>query len=1201
LLPPYRTELPIFSFRQNILNGISEHQVIVVTGETGCGKTTQLPLFCLEALGEEARIAVTQPRRIAAASIAKKIADDLAMPLGQMVGYRTRFDECASADTRILFQTDGILVSEISRDRFSNRYDAIIIDEAHERNLNIDLIIGHLRWLVKKRPDLKVIVSSATINPELFAKAFNNAPIIKVEGRTFPIEIVYDPFDEGDMDITSAAAKAVKRIDDMDEQGDILMFMPTERHIVSVKRKIDAMSFRTPAVSLPLFSRLSRAHQQLIFRQSNQRKIVIATNIAETSITVPGIRFVIDSGLARIKRYLPNSRITALPVERISRASADQRAGRCGRTQDGICIRLYSRDDYAGMDDFTSAEISRSNVAGVILTMLSQRLGSIERFAFLEPPPNKAIKDGEAHLWELGALNNEGLLTAIGKEMSIFPLDPHLARILVAAKKHGALIETLVIVSALSCMDPRDRPIDKTDAADQAHKRFSDPISDFVWYLNVWNAYNAQWEKTRSQSRMRAFCQDNFLSFMRIKEWRDVYTQLASIAGLTKKTGTGTFETIHKSILTGLIANLAIFNPETKIYKMSHGGTGFVFPGSMLVKKSPSWIMFAEKVETSRLYLRTVSQIDALWITEVALHIVKYRYSGPYFDEEAGTVRATQQSIVFGLIIDQKNVAYGRINPKEANELFIREGLIENKLNTRHGFLAHNWTMRTEIGILEAKLRVKDLYAGDEVLFAWYAKRTPLVTSIHDLNSVIHSNGGDNFLRVAVDDLLTRTLPEQATLWPDTISIGKELFQCTYLCDPSDPSDGMTLHLPAEAREFVSDELLSWLIKPQWEARIEAIFESLPRETRKGLAPLSKAVSQCMQKLKPDHHHFCEALSQIAKDAFGINLAARDLIDAALPSYLRLHVVFDDNRPEAKRAVEHWRSAITAWEKRSLTSWGFGDVPERVILIDDASGSPLIRFPALHAHDETIDLITVASEAEAKRLHANGVAAFVQQELGQDLAWLRKNAKVDQEDRLRISSLGDISLILQKTIRAVVDKYGEPPDPLCRSQRQFLAHIAEARENLSSSFRRIMADCIQAGIICATIAGNLNAVKKTASYARKISLVKSLFDELNGYRAIIISSEADFDYLSRFPRYLKRLEITVQRALNDPMRYTERMSQVKSYEDRLRLAGHAPLRARQECRKILEEYKISLFAQQEVKALPGISEKKLLESFAGIV
>ncbi len=1195
---PYRTELPIYSIRTDILSAIARHQVIVVTGATGCGKTTQLPLLCLEALGPSARIAVTQPRRIAAVSIAKKVAEDLASPLGEIVGFRTRFDECSRKDTRILFQTDGILVSEIGRDRFFRRYDAVVIDEAHERNLNIDLIVGHLRWLVKKRPELKVIVSSATINPELFSKAFTDAPIIRVEGRSFPIEIVYDPFDETKIDVATAAARAVQRITEIDENGDILMFMPTERHIIALKRKIDAMRFRSPVVTLPLFARLSRAHQQRIFSPSDKRKIVIATNIAETSITVPGIRFVIDSGLARIKRYVPNSRVTTLPVEPISRASADQRAGRCGRTQEGVCIRLYAKDDYDAMEDFTSAEIRRSNVAGVILTMLSHGLGEISRFAFLEPPPDKAVRDGEAHLWELGAVDKERRLTAIGKEMSVFPVDPHLARILVAAKKRGALSEALVIVSALSCMDPRDRPSEKTDAADQAHRRFGDPVSDFLWYLNAWKAYHDHWDKTHSLSRMRAFCEVHFLSFMRMKEWRDVHAQLASMALVKNMPGTGTFESIHKSLLTGLIACLAVYNDETKTYKMSHGGSAFVFPGSLLAKKGPPWIMFAEKVETSRLFLRTVSKIESSWIAEVAPHIVRFRYSEPYFDEEAGTVRATEHQIVFGLITAKTNVAFGRIRPKEANELFIREGLIENKLRTHHGFLAHNWALRESVGLLETKLRVRDLYAGEAALFEWYVRRIPEVTSIHDLNKALHSNSGDGFLRLTLENLLTRPLPEGADLWPDHISIGKESFNCTYRCDPSDPFDGMTVHLPESAREFVSDELLSWFIQPQWRSRIEAMFEALPRETRKRLAPLADTAAQCARLLRPDHRGFYEALSQIVKDTFGVELEIDRLPGLDIPAYLRTHVLYDDNRPEAKKGVERWRAAAAAQEKKALSSWDFGDLPVCTVLVDDPSGNPLRRFPALSDRGATVDLISCASAAQARRLHADGVAAFVKQELEQEFLLLRKNINLDREDRLAISSLGEVQEITQKSISAVIEHFGVLPDPLCRSQQQFNGLLARARELLAPSLRRLLRDLAQSGTLCASIAGMLHGLKKSNTSPRAMPVLKNLREELRAYCALIVSDEADFEFLSRLARYLKRLEITIQRALHDPLRYAQRMVEIRALEERLTIGRSLPPATRRHLRKLLEEYKISQFAQQEVKALPGTSEKKVHEAFA---
>jgi len=1192
---PYRKELPIFNFRDQIVSAIRSNPVVVITGETGCGKTTQLPLLCLEALGPEARIAVTQPRRIAAVSLAQRVANDMGCAPGGMVGFTTRFDKCVSRSTRVHFQTDGILVSEITRDRFFGHYDAIIVDEAHERNLNIDIIIGHLRWLLKKRRNLGVIVSSATINPELFSQAFGGAPIVRVEGRTFPMEIVYDPFDDAETDVDDAAARAVERICDLDESGDILVFMPTERDIITVKRKIDGLHLRQTPVTLPLFSRLSRAHQQRIFRSWSSRKIVIATNIAETSITVPGIRFVIDSGFARIKRYQPNSRITALPIERISRSSADQRAGRCGRTQEGVCIRLYSKDDYDGMEQFTPAEIARSNMAGVILTMLSQRLGSIDSFPFVEPPPPRATKDGHAHLEELGAIDENGRITPVGKEMAAFPLDPHLARILVAARKQGVIAEALVIVSALSCVDPRERPMEKAEAADQAHRVFGDPITDFVWYLNAWKAYHDEWETTRSQSRMRTFCRERFISFTRMKEWREVYAQLASIASFKNARGNATFERLHCCLLTGFIANIALLNTETKIYKMSHGATATIFPGSMLAKKGHPWIMFAEKVETSRVFVRTVSKIEPQWLAEVAPHLVRCRYSTPYFDEEAGTVRATEDQTVFGLLIGKSNVAYGRINPMEANEIFIREGLVEGRLRTHYGFFSRNRAAIESIGAFEAKLRVHDLFAGEAALHAWYAQRIPGVTSIHDLNREIHTKNGDAFLSITITDLLTRDLPPEAALWPDSVSIGGQQFPCTYMCDPLDPRDGVTVHVPDGAQEFVSEETFSWLMKPQWRRRIEAIIESLPREVRKKLSPISDVAQRCAREMRPDHRGFYDALSQTICVTYGVDVAPCACETMIIPAFLKTHVTFDDARIEGKQALERWRGCADSWEKIPVDTWNFGDIPEYVVVADDPAGLSLYRFPALWDSGDSIGLVLCATAEEATHLHAQGVAALMARELAQDTAWLGKNASLDREDRLKLSALDAPERILKKAVAAVIEHFGAVPDPFCKSQSAFNGFVENARNRLPVALRSLIAALAQASGAAASLAGVLAAKKHSSP--RHVSLVKSLSAELRAYCAAVTSGGADYEYLVQLPRYLKRLEITVRRAMDDPLRHVQRMSLIEPYQRLLRDAKGASLRTVCDCVRVLEEYKISLFAQQEVKAAPGTSEAKVRDIF----
>jgi ATP-dependent helicase HrpA len=1192
-------DLPIIDARHDIIKAVRKNQVVVITGETGCGKTTQLPLLCLEAAGQDSRIAVTQPRRIAAISIARRVSENIGFATGGLAGFKTRFDECVSGNTQILFQTDGMLVTEIGQDRFLNKYNVIMIDEAHERNLNIDIITGHLRWLAGKRRDLKIIISSATIHPELFSHAFGNAPIIHIKGRTFPIRIIHDPYDESKTDHVQAAVNAVDRINTTDENGDILIFMPTERDILSVKRKLDAMKHFHPTSVLPLFARLSRAHQELIFRPVNTRKIIIATNIAETSVTVPGIRFVIDSGLSRIKRYQSQSRITALPVERISRASADQRTGRCGRTQEGICIRLYSKEDYDNMEEFTPAEILRCNMAGVILSMTSRRLGNMEHFAFLEPPPAKSVKDGYMHLMELDAIDQHKRLTATGAQMSIYPIDPHLSRILVEAKKNNALPESLIIVSALSCMDVRERPIDKTEEADQTHKKFGDPASDFLWYLNIWKKYHDEWAKKKSQADMREFCRKNFISFMRMKEWRDIHAQLSRISGKNGSGGGADFQAIHQSLLSGFIANIALRNTETKLYRMSHGGAGTLFPGSMLSKKNPDWIMFAEKVETSRIFMRTASLLDPGWINKSAPHLIKKRYSEPYFEEESGIVRATEHIMIFGLDIGEKGIAYGRINPAASSEIFIREGLIENRLNSHHKFIKRNMEIRNEVETLQAKLRTGGLYAGDDVLFDWYSKKIPEVTSIHDLNRAIHEHSGDSFLYLSINDITRYPLPPESDKWPDVVRIGGENFKCTYLYDPSDISDGITVHFPPDAEKFISQNTVSWLIKPQWEKRIEAMLECMPRDERKKISPLKNAAEKCASLMKPCHRHFCEVLSDIVNKEFDTCISADMLMNADIPVYLNTHAAFNDRSREVAVSIERWLDASSEMNKLSVTSWNFGDIPSVLEISDRSTDVPLYRFPALKAEGNSVDLVTFSSMSRATAVHAEGVAALTKKELSHEFAWIGKNSRIDRLDRLAISSIGDPDLLAMKTIDAITKEFGVPAEADCRSADVFNRHLDNARQNIPIAMRSIMTILSQSGVLAAKISGDIAAIKKSTDGTRLSNVLNYLTTELKTYIQKISSDEADHIYLRNFQRYLKRLDITVQRAKNDPMRYLQRMNSIQVYEMKLN-ASNAPLKTRCLCRNMLEEYKISIFAQQEVKAMQGTSEKKTREIFENI-
>jgi ATP-dependent helicase HrpA len=680
------------------------------------------------------KIGITQPRRIAATAIATFVAEQLKCPLGSYVGYKVRFCDKESRETKIKFMTDGILLRELEHDRLLKAYDAIIIDEAHERSLNIDFLIGYMRSILPKRPHLRLILSSATINTRMFAHAFNGAPVISVSGRLYPVEISYRPpayndresdtDKDAESDYVSAAAVAVEEIVELLPEGDILVFFPTERDIMEAKDLLEKrMNGRCHI--LPLFGRMPLSEQKLIFRKMDKQKIVLTTNIAETSLTVPDIRYVVDTGLARIKRYDPAMRITRLPVEPISQASAQQRAGRCGRVQDGICVRLYSEDDLLSRPVYTPPEIHRANLGQVILSMASLRLGQVEKFPFLEPPPSRAVSQGYSSLYELGAIDEEKNLTLLGRDMARFPLDPPLSRMIIEARKENCLDRMLIIAAGLCVQEMRVRPAEKKNEADAAHARFTDPMSDFLFYLKLWDG--AGLRKEMSQTRLRKFCKVHFLSFHRIREWQEVYGQLAASirpeGAFKTDTQTVTYEQIHRSIIAGFISQIAK-KTEAGDYRVAKGRTAYLFPGSALYKKKPEWVVVAELVETSRLYSRTAASIDPAWLETLGGHLCRRSYSEPAFDADTGTVKAKEKVMLFGLpIIENRTVGYGRINPTVANEIFIRDGLAQGLLRLHHGFYRHNQELLSRIISLEKKFRSFSLFDIEETTVSFYMSR----------------------------------------------------------------------------------------------------------------------------------------------------------------------------------------------------------------------------------------------------------------------------------------------------------------------------------------------------------------------------------------------------------------------------------------------------------------------------------------------
>ena len=747
----YDDSLPVAARAAEIIKTIQENQVVIVAGETGSGKTTQLPKMCLQAgLGVMGMIGHTQPRRIAASSVANRISDELAVTLGEQVGFQVRFKDESGDKTLIKLMTDGILLAEIQQDKFLQKYDTIIIDEAHERSLNIDFLLGYLKRILPARPDLKIIVTSATIDVERFSQHFNKAPIIEVSGRTFPVEIRYQPLlnkaDSEELDADQSMEQGVlDAVESLIQEernasyrgaGDILVFLPGEREIRETAELLRKAELRHTEV-LPLYARLSSSEQQKIFKAHSGRRVVLATNVAETSLTVPGIRYVIDPGMARMSRYSVRSKVQQLPIEKISQASANQRAGRCGRVADGICIRLYDEADFASRSEFTDPEIFRTNLASVILQMANLKLGPVEKFSFVEMPDKRMINDGYRALTELGALQDQRL-TQIGRQLAKLPIDPKLGRMLIAAEQHGVLREVAIIVSALSVQDPRERPQDKKTQSDQAHAQDKEADSDFLVLLNLWERYETQ-RLELSQNQLRQYCRKQFLNFMRMREWRDIHRQihLACKALGFKEVASEKRdeESIHRALLAGLFTQVANKLDDSKEFLACRARKLHIFPGSVLFKKPPQWVMAAELVETTKLYGRVMAKIDPKWIEDYAKAFLKRQYFDPHWAKNQGRVVAYEQVSLYGLVlIAKRTINYGQVNPEDARKVFIRSALVEGEINTKLAFFKHNQALIADIENQEAKLRIRDILVDDEVLFDFYQARLP--DDIHNQKSL---------------------------------------------------------------------------------------------------------------------------------------------------------------------------------------------------------------------------------------------------------------------------------------------------------------------------------------------------------------------------------------------------------------------------------------------------------------------------------
>jgi ATP-dependent helicase HrpA len=1290
----YPPDLPITARKDDIVAAIRANQVIVIAGETGSGKTTQIPKMCLEAgLGIEAKIGCTQPRRVAALSISRRIAEELNAGWGREVGYSIRFDDRTSAQTYIKLMTDGILLAETQDDPLLSQYNCIIIDEAHERSLNIDFLLGYLKTLLVKRTDLKLIITSATIDTQTFSRAFNAAPIIEVSGRLYPVEVIYAPFDagteeRGDFTYVDAAVRAAETALCEPGNGDILVFMPGERDIRETSDLLEGR-FGREAEIIPLFGLLSAADQQRVFTPLNRRKIVVATNIAETSLTIPGIRYVIDSGLARISRYNPRTRTRRLPVEPVSQSSADQRKGRSGRVQDGVCVRLYSEEDFLERPQYTQPEIQRSNLAEVILRMKAYRLGEIETFPFVNPPPPSAIQGGYLLLQELGALDEKRELTRLGRDLSRLPIDPTLGRMLLQSQHEHATRELLIIAAGLSIQDPRERPLDNKDAAAAAHKRFADPKSDFLTLLKIWDAVHDQWERLRTQGQRRKFCKANFLSYLRMREWQDLHAQLhgalENLGRFKLNESNADYAAIHRSILTGLLGHVAL-RRERNQYQVAGNRQIAVFPGSALFDRNerqpknlhvnkgksppkivstqqPPWLMAGEIVETSQLFARTVAGIDPLWIVQLAPHLCKTIHQNPHWSVAAGNVLIEEKTTLYGLEVHKARVAYGKINPAEATEIFIRSALVEDDLlssrrrgageeidddDTRilnsasrkpslppqYSFLEHNHQVRQKIETWQTRVRRHDLANLDQSLFDFYARRIQNVSSVHDLNRLIRDRGGPEFLLATEADLTGgQALAFDADAFPDAVPLGGQPVALTYAYTPGEEQDGVTVKLGFGLAQTISQASVEWAVPGLREGLITGLLRALPKSIRRELMPFPPKVGEILRDFKPSGDSLPQDLAEFIRRQYGITIPPDIWASDAVPAHLRprIEVVGHDQKSlgasrdlgQLRQMLEQakimpvpndsaWHRVAQQWEQFGLNGWSFGDLPER-ITVSENGPVPVFAWPGLQADGSGVNLRLFRSADLAKLATLGGIQKLVELALSKEFAWLHR----DLRELKRFAALAaDLCPLdeLQETAFENLKRHILPAGVFpALTGANFQAAVQQTRLLIPGlavqlvdrvgvvlKLRRDIQQCCGSPAVLPTAKpgtlSDLSQLNFAAKDAQKPA--NPWADELGALLPRNFLETIPFVQLAHLPRYLKALATRMERARLNPVKDQERVRQLAPYLAALKnLEANLPksveMRERvKEFRWMVEEFKVSLFAQELGTAVP-VSRQRL--------
>ncbi|MGK0545490.1 ATP-dependent RNA helicase HrpA [Halomonas cupida] len=1252
----YPEALPVAERRQDILEALASHQVVVVAGETGSGKTTQLPKLCLElGLGRRGLIGHTQPRRLAARSVATRLAEELQVPVGEQVGYQVRFTDQTNDDTLVKLMTDGILLAETRQDPDLLRYDTLIIDEAHERSLNIDFLLGYLKRLLSRRKDLKVIITSATIDVERFSQHFATrhadgsvqpAPVVEVSGRTYPVEVRYRPLirdaeDEEDRSLSEGILHAVEEIEAIEREKrwfhgprDILVFLPGEREIretADVLRRADLKSTEV----LPLYARLSNAEQNRVFAPHGGRRIVLATNVAETSLTVPGIRYVIDPGLVRISRYSYRAKIQRLPVEAVSQASANQRMGRCGRVAEGVCIRLYDEEDFLARPEFTDPEIRRTNLASVILSMLSLKLGDIQAFPFVDPPDSRFVTDGFKLLFELGAVDDKGRLTPIGRRLARLPIDPRLARMVLAGDEHGSLREVLVVVSALAVQDPRDRPADKREAADQAHRRWQDPESDFVALLNLWQGFETARDEL-SGNRLRRWCRDHYLNYLRLREWHDTFRQLRQLLrdmdiqvppprqqlpaesdeADQREHEAQRAQTVamHKALLTGLLSHLGTLN-ENREYLGARNRKFMIHPASGLSKKTPKWVMAVELVETSRLFARTVAKVDPQWIEPLAGHLVKRSYSEPHWEMKRAQVVAFEQVTLFGLpIVSRRKVHYGPIAPAESRELFIRRALVEGEFRTKGSFFAHNRALIDEVEDLEDRARRRDILVDEEQLFDFYDARLP--------EDIVNGKGFEAWRRKAERDdpqllkfdrqaLLARdALDVTGEAYPDELVIEGVRYPLSYHFAPGAKDDGVTMTVPAAMLSQLDPARLEWLVPGLLRDKCIALLKSLPKSIRRQVVPIPDWVDAALEALVPGQGSLTEALADFLRVKTGVRLTQDDWRWDQLEDHLVMNLKVVDHAGKELgqgrdlRALERRFEQAASEGARALAK----SVEEQVELttfprdalsesrVTQQAGIRVEAFPALVPGAEGLRLELFDHPDKAREAHRLGVVKAAM-DLCPSLVRAIERTQGLSTCALLFAKVGSKRALTEDVVTAVFAQV-VAVDPLPRSAAALEERIAAVEQDMLPRAESMVA------VLERALKGHL-AVTKALKGNLSLSLAL-VYSDLKAQMQRLVHPgfvTAAGPWLEAYPRYMEAALVRLEKAPRERSRDQMLMQVVQDFEAKLDARRQADKRgdvedpALVEFRWWIEELRVSLFAQQLGTAMP-VSEKRLAKRWA---